>query len=72
VTIGRVIELAFALGLLVAGVVFYRRGAGSDGYGSQGAVIMFVVAAILAIHALGLLQYRPSPADADLIREQRQ
>jgi hypothetical protein len=68
VTISRGIELAVALALFVAGVFFYRRGSGTDGYGSQGAVILFAIAAIIAIHALGLLEYRPSPADADFIQ----
>ncbi len=67
-TISRGIELVVALVLLIAGVIFYRRGPGTDGYGSQGAVIMFAIAVIIAIHALGLLEYRPSPADADFIR----
>jgi hypothetical protein len=69
VTTGRAIELAVAVVLLVAGVVLYRRRDGSDSYGSQGAVILFVVAAIMAIHALRLLEYHPTPAEADMIME---
>lgn len=68
-TTGRAIELAVAVVLLVAGVVLYRRRDGSDSYGSQGAVILFVVAAIMAIHALRLLEYHPTPAEADMIME---
>ena len=75
-TTGRAIELAAAVVLLAAGLYFYRRPRGdagkADTYGSQGAVIMFVVAAIMAIHALGGLDYHPSAAQADLIRERSQ
>lgn len=52
-----IVEIVIAVALLVAGIFAWRRG------GSQGAVLMFVVAAILAIHGLGLLHYRPSPAE---------
>ena len=61
------IELAAAVVLLVAGVYFYRRRGKTDSYGSQGAVILFVIAAIMAIHAFGLLDYRPSAAEADMM-----
>ena len=69
----RMIELAAAAAILGAGVWFYRRpkiGADkADGYGSQGAVILFVVAAIMLIHALGGLDYRPSNAEAEYFKE---
>jgi hypothetical protein len=71
VTIGRAIELAVAALILLSGVVLYRRRDKSDGYGSQGAVILFVVGAIVVIHALRLMEYRPSSAaaeDAELMR----
>ena len=51
------IEVGVAVAMLVAGIFVYRRG------GSQGAVILFVIAALLLIHGLGLLDYRPSPAE---------
>ena len=68
-TTGRMIELAAAVLLLVAGVVFYRRRDKSDSYGPQGAVIMLVIAAIAGAHALGLFDYRPSQAEAEYLKE---
>jgi hypothetical protein len=65
---GRLIELAAAVLILAAGVYLYRRRDKADSYGSQGAVILFVVAAIMAIHALGGLDYRPSPAESELLK----
>ena len=68
-TTARTIELVVAVLLLGAGIWFYRRPKdASDTYGSQGAVILFVVAAIMAIHALGGLDYRPTAAEADMFR----
>jgi MprA protease rhombosortase-interaction domain-containing protein len=66
VSTGRAIELAVAVALLVAGVLVYRRRDKTDTYGSQGAVILFVVAAIMAIHSLGGLDYHPSAAEAEM------
>ena len=60
------IELAVAVAMLGAGLYFYRRRDKSDSYGSQGAVSLFVVAAIMAIHALGGLDDHPSPAEAEM------
>ena len=65
-TAREIIELVAAVAMVVAGVYLYRRrpAEGDDGqYGSQGAVILFVVAVILAIHGLGLLEYHPSAAE---------
>jgi len=66
VTTARAIELAAAIALIVAGVLLYRRRDRADTYGSQGAVILFVVAAIMGIHALGGLDYHPSQAEAEM------
>jgi hypothetical protein len=63
------IELAAAVVILGAGVYFYRRRDKADSYGSQGAVILFVVAAIMAIHALGALDYHPTKAEAEYLRD---
>ena len=58
------IEVALAAALIVAGVLLYRRRGKEDGrYGSQSAVLLLFVGAILAIHGLGLLEYRPSEAE---------
>jgi hypothetical protein len=64
----RMAELVVAILLLGAGIFFYRRRDKGDSYGSQGAVILFVIAAIMAIHALGGLDYRPTEAEADMFR----
>jgi len=63
-TTREIIELVAAVAMVVAGIYLYRRRpADGDQYGSQGAVILFVVAVILAIHGLGLLEYHPSAAE---------
>ena len=58
-----IIELALAAAALGAGVWLYRQPKGADGYGSQGAVLLFAVAVLLIIHGLGLMEYRPSAAE---------
>jgi hypothetical protein len=64
VTSAQILELLIAAAMFLAGVVLYRRRpTDGDQYGSQGAVILFVVAVILAIHGLGLLEYHPSAAE---------
>jgi uncharacterized membrane protein len=65
---GRLVELVLAVLILAAGIFLYRRRDRSDSYGSQGAVILFVVALIMAIHALGGLDYHPSAAEAEYFR----
>ena len=65
-TTGQMIELAAAVIILGAGIWLYRsRKQADQTYGSQGAVILFVIAAIIGIHALGALEYRPSPAELE-------
>jgi hypothetical protein len=66
-TTGRMIELAVAVAILVAGIVLYRR-RHPEGYGSQGAVLLFAVAAIMAVHALGGLDYHPSASELEAAR----
>ena len=56
-TTGAIIEVAVAAAMTVAGIFIYRKG------GSQGAVLLFVIAVILLIHGLGLMEYRPSASE---------
>jgi hypothetical protein len=63
------IELGVAALIFALGVWLYRRPkAEGDSYGSQGAVILFVVAAIIGIHAIGGLNYHPSAAEAEYLQ----
>ena len=63
-TITQIIEVVAAAAMVAGGIWLYRqRPADGDQYGSQGAVILFVIAAVLAIHGLGLLEYHPSAAE---------
>jgi hypothetical protein len=64
---GRLIELSAAAVVFGLGIWLYRRrsGAADRGYGSQGAVLLFAIAAIIAIHALGGLDYHPNAAELD-------
>ena len=55
-TLPRAIELAVAALIIAGGVVLYRRRDKADSYGSPGAVILLVVGAIVAIHALRLME----------------
>ena len=66
----RMIELAAAVVILGLGLWLYRRRSPApDGYGSQGAVILFVIAIIMGIHALGGLDYRPSQGEIEAMRQ---
>ena len=66
---GRMIELTAAVVLLSVGLWMYRaRKQADEGYGSQGAVILFVVAAIMGAHALGAMDYHPTRAEADYFK----
>jgi hypothetical protein len=64
VTTTQVIEVLAAAALFALGVWQYRRRSGEgERFGSQGAVILFVIAALVAMHGLGLFEYRPSAAE---------
>jgi hypothetical protein len=53
------IELAVAALLIVGGIWLQVRGRREDSnHGSQGAVILLAIGLIMAIHGLGLLEYR--------------
>ena len=69
-SLGRMIELVAAVVILAGGIWFYRRRDKADSYGSQGAVILFVVAGIMGIHALGGLDYHPSQSELERMRGQ--
>jgi hypothetical protein len=46
---------------ILAGILIYRRRGREDkDHGSQGAVILLIVGAIMLIYGLGLLEYRPA------------
>ena len=63
-TTQQIIELVAVVALVVLGVLQYRkRSAEGEQYGSQSAVRLFVAAALALVHALGLLEYRPSPSE---------
>jgi hypothetical protein len=56
-----ILELAIAAGLILGGAWLQVRSKRQDAnHGSQGAVILIVIGAIMAIHGLGLLEYRPT------------
>ena len=60
------IELAIAALLIVGAVLLYRRrGRDDPQHGSQSAVLLLVLGAILLIHGLGLLEYRPSSSELE-------
>ena len=63
----QVIEVLVAVALFALGVWQYRRRSAEDpNHGSQGAVILFVVAALIAMHGLGLFEYRPSALEREM------
>ena len=69
----RMVELAVAIVLLGVGIWFYRRRDPKDGQrGGQGAVILFVIAAIVGAHALGLMDYRPSKVEREMMQDRAQ
>ena len=63
----QMLEVALAAALIVAGALLYRRrgGEGRARTGSQTAVILIFIGLILAIHGLGLLEYRPSQSEIE-------
>lgn len=63
-TTGAVIEALVALALIGAGIWLYRRPSPADGRkDTQGAVLLLIIGAIVLIHALGGLDYRPSSGE---------
>ncbi len=71
-TVGAMIELAAAVALLGVGIWLYRaRKQADQGYGSQGAVLLFAIAVIMGLHALGAFNYHPSKSELEYLKEQR-
>ena len=65
------LELAAAIAMIAAGIWAYvRRSREGARRGSQGGVFLLLVGALVAMHALGLFQYRPSQGEID--RQQTQ
>jgi hypothetical protein len=70
-TILSMLEVLIAVIMLAAGVFLYRHKPAEgetedDGhYGSQGAVLLFVIAVIMVIHGFGGLEYRPSASELE-------
>ena len=63
-SVGTILELVFAVALIVAAIVLYRRRGREDPqHGSQTAVLVLVIGVVMLIHGLGLLDYRPSPSE---------
>ena len=66
-SVGSTLEVAVAAALIGWAVLLYRkRGPDQQRYGSQSAVLLLVIGAIMLIHGLGLLEYRP--AGGELVR----
>ena len=62
----QILELVSAALIIFSGVYLMRRRL-TDGSrtGSQGGVILVLIGAMIAVHAFGLLEYRPSPAELE-------
>lgn len=66
----QMIEVAIAALIIAAGIVLYRKAGKDDpNHGSQGAVILLIIGAIVAIHGLGLMEYRPSQGEMEMMQE---
>ena len=58
------IELAIAALLIIGGAwLYWRRGREDPRQGSQSAVLLMFVGAIVAVHGSGLLDYRPTATE---------
>lgn len=62
----QLIEVAVAALLIGGGIWLQVRSRREDArHGSQGAVILIVIGLIVAIHGLGLMEYRPSRGEME-------
>ena len=69
-SVGTILELVFAVALIVAAIWLYRRrGRDDPQHGSQTAVLVLVVGVLMLIHGLGLLDYRPSAGELEAMRQ---
>ena len=65
-TTGAILEVLAALALIGVGVWQYRkRIVDGSRTGSQGAVFLFLIAAIMLMHGFGLFKYRPSAGEIE-------
>ena len=69
----QVLEVAVAAALIAGGIIVYRRRTKEDGSrGSQSGVLLIMIGLIIAIHGLGLLEYRPSRSEIEAQAAPRQ
>lgn len=61
----QILQLAAAAVMIAAAIWFMRRPTDAKRAGSQGAVILLIVGLIVAVRGLGLMDYRPSPAEVE-------
>jgi hypothetical protein len=69
-SLGAMIEIAVGVVLIGVAIWLYRKGAREDSnHGSQGAVLLLAIAAILLIHGFGGLDYRPSQSELEALQQ---
>lgn len=61
----QIVEVAVAAAMVGGAIWAMRRPADGESGGSQGPVLLLVIGAIVAVHGLGLMEYRPSPAELE-------
>ncbi|WP_037499330.1 hypothetical protein [Sphingomonas jaspsi] len=61
----QIVEVAIAAAMIGGAIWAMRRPADGADRGNQGPVLLLVVGAIVAVHGLGLMEYRPSPAEVE-------
>jgi hypothetical protein len=72
-TTTQIIEVAVAAVLIGGGIWLQVRGKREDAqHGSQGAMILLAVGAIMGAHGLGLFEYRPSQSELERMTDQGQ
>ncbi len=61
----QILQLAASAVMIAAAIWFMRRPVDGKRASSQGAVILLIVGLIVAVRGLGLMDYRPSPAEVE-------